>query len=157
MKYLLLAIKRIVYLRGILHNTEDLSPYAGPEDGSPRGKNEASLPPTLRLREEIEDIVDHQIISTRNGGYQRYLVKWKGRPLSDCTWITDQDFQKLNLDLYEQFHAINSSGPSFSKPGGIDAKWKQPLKTYQRKENPKSKAQTLIWHDLGEDGLIWDL
>ncbi|KAH7537757.1 hypothetical protein FEM48_Zijuj03G0126800 [Ziziphus jujuba var. spinosa] len=91
-------------------NIEDLSSYEGHENDTARGSKAASLPSTFRLKEEIEDVVDHQIVSTRGGGYQRYLIKWKDRPLSDCTWITDQEFQKLNQDLYDQFHAINSPG-----------------------------------------------
>ena len=91
--------------------------------------NEANLPPSFQLKKEIEDIVDHQIASTRSGGFQKHLVEWKNRPLSDCTWITDQDFQKLNQDLYERFHAINLLGSSFLKSREIDAKWNHPLKT----------------------------
>lgn len=31
------------------------------------------------------------------------------------------------------------------------------LKAYQRIGKPDSKAQSLIWHDLGDNGIIWDL
>ena len=32
-----------------------------------------------------------------------------------------------------------------------------PLKVYQRRKGVGSKAQTLIWHSLGHNGLRWDL
>lgn len=47
-----------------IFNMEDLNPYAGHENDSPSGRNEANLPPSCQLREEIEDIVGHQIVST---------------------------------------------------------------------------------------------
>ncbi|KAH7522525.1 hypothetical protein FEM48_Zijuj07G0147800 [Ziziphus jujuba var. spinosa] len=62
-------------------NIEDRSSYEGHENDTARGSKAASLPSTFRLKEEIEDVVDHQIVSTRGGGYQRYLIKWKDRPL----------------------------------------------------------------------------
>ncbi|KAH7546487.1 hypothetical protein FEM48_Zijuj01G0206100 [Ziziphus jujuba var. spinosa] len=52
-------------------NIEDLSSYEGHENDTASGRKAASLPSTFRLKEEIEDVVDHQIVSTRGGGYQR--------------------------------------------------------------------------------------
>ncbi|KAH7533414.1 hypothetical protein FEM48_Zijuj04G0128200 [Ziziphus jujuba var. spinosa] len=46
-------------------NIEDLSSYEGHENDTARGSKAASLPSTFRLKEEIEDVVDHQIVSTR--------------------------------------------------------------------------------------------
>ena len=41
------------------------------------------FPPKLsHAAENINSILDDQIISTRNGGTQRYLVNWRGRPES---------------------------------------------------------------------------
>ena len=63
--------------------------------------------------------------------------------LSESTWITDNLFQQFNPDLYEKFHAFNSPGSSFSKPGGVDGdKWQPPLKVYHKRKG--SKAQALI-------------
>ena len=41
--------------------------------------------------ERIERILDDQTISTRNKGYQHYLVRWQGRPESEDSWITRED------------------------------------------------------------------
>uniref|UniRef100_A0A2N9GGF1 RNA-directed DNA polymerase n=1 Tax=Fagus sylvatica TaxID=28930 RepID=A0A2N9GGF1_FAGSY len=50
------------------------------------------IPAPLNLpyarKEHIDAILDEQIVSTRDGGVQRFLVHWHGRPTSDCTWIT---------------------------------------------------------------------
>ena len=78
-------------------------------------------------------IVDHHVVSTRSGAYEKYIVKWKGHPLSDCTWIIDKELQALDHDLYDKFHAFNSSGLSSFKQGRDDGgPWRQPLKTYNR-------------------------
>ena len=95
------------------------------------------------------------MVSTRQGGYQKFLVKWKGHPLSDCTWITDEEFQTLALDLYDQFHAFNSPGSSFSKPGRNDkGYWQHPLKTYKRRGKV---IQTLAWHMPKDGDPFWEL
>ena len=107
----------------------------------------------LAYHQEIEDVVDHQIVLTREG-YQKYLVKWRGRPLSNCTWITNGEFQYSNQDLYERFHVFNLSRSSFPKSGGVDGdKRKPPLKVYQRCKGVDSKARTLIQHSLNDNGL----
>ncbi|KAH7528984.1 hypothetical protein FEM48_Zijuj05G0135400 [Ziziphus jujuba var. spinosa] len=62
-------------------NIEDLSSYEGHENDTARGSKAASLPSTFRLKEEIEDVVDHQIVSTRGGGYQRYRAIPRMKPL----------------------------------------------------------------------------
>ena len=54
----------------------------------------------------------------------RFERSFRGRALSDCTWITYRVFQQLNQDLYERIHVFNSSGSIFSKPRGVDGdKW----------------------------------
>lgn len=67
------------------------------------------------LHTEIEDIVDTKIISTRKGGFQKYLVKWKNLAWSNCTWICDEEFQNFNCDLYEKYHSCSSSGSLLTK------------------------------------------
>ena len=86
------------------------------------------------MKEEIENIVDHQVVSTRSRGYEKYLVKWKGHPLSNCTWTIDEELLALDHDLYDRLHAFNSSGSSSFKPGRDDGGLcQQPLKTYKRR------------------------
>ena len=41
--------------------------------------------PNPYLKDEIKDIVGHQIVLTKRGGYQRYLMKWREMSLSNCT------------------------------------------------------------------------
>ena len=68
-----------------IFNIKDLTLCSNPKDVITNGGPNARLPPAPCLKEEIEDVIDHRFVSTRGGGYQKYLVKWRGRPLSDCT------------------------------------------------------------------------
>lgn len=138
-------------------NIEDLTRYSGHAKNSNWADPVASLPAPKSFQDEIEDVVDHQIVSTQHGGYQKYLIKWKECSLSDCTWIIDEEFQRLNPDLYEDFHAFNSTRSSSFKPGRVDGKWQQPIKVYKRRGSNGSKAQALIWHMLDDVGPTWEI
>ena len=75
-------------------------------------------------KEQIEKILDDQVISTRNRGYQRYLVRWLGRPDSDDSWISREELQELDPDLLERYQSQldpYSTGSSSSHPGRIGA------------------------------------
>ncbi|GFY95681.1 hypothetical protein Acr_10g0010660 [Actinidia rufa] len=63
----------------------------------------APLPISPAPKEHIDAILDEQIISTRDGGVQRFLVRWSGRPASDDTWITSDDLQQIDRDLFEYY------------------------------------------------------
>lgn len=77
-------------------------------------------------------MLDEQVVSIRGGGYHKLLIKWKGCPLNECTWITKQEFQYLDQDLYERYHGFNLSMTTFFNPRIIDRdKWQQPIKVYQ--------------------------
>ena len=81
-------------------------------------------PPTNwpERRERIERILDDQAISTRNRNYQRYLVRWQGRPESEDSWITKEDLQRMDPDILERYQSQidpYSTGSSSSHPGRI--------------------------------------
>ncbi|GFY91156.1 hypothetical protein Acr_07g0013520 [Actinidia rufa] len=85
------------------------------------------LPPESGISStfNIEDLIafkDEQIISTRDGDVQRFLVCWSGRPASDDTWITSEDLQQIDRDLFEYYQsrpAIHSTESSFLHPGRV--------------------------------------
>ncbi|GFZ18557.1 hypothetical protein Acr_27g0002960 [Actinidia rufa] len=82
----------------------------------------APLPNSPAPKEHIDAILDEQIISTRDGGVQRFLVRWSGRPVSDDTWITSEDLQQIDRDLFEYYQsrpAIHSTESSFLHPGRV--------------------------------------
>ena len=114
-----------------IFNVEDLYIYHGYHNDVSE-ELDLQLLPTLSPRPKIEYVLDDQLVSTQQGGYQNFLVKWRGKPHSENTWIMTTDFQKLNPDLYELYQASNSSEPSSFKPGRIDGG--NPFKVYSRKK-----------------------
>ena len=114
-----------------IFNVEDLHIYHG-HHNDVNEELDLQLPSTLSPRPEIEHVFDDQLVSTQQGGYKIFLVKWRGKPHSENTWITTTDFQKLNLDLYELYQASNLSELSSFKLGGIDGG--KPFKVYSRKK-----------------------
>uniref|UniRef100_A0A2N9G4P9 Reverse transcriptase n=1 Tax=Fagus sylvatica TaxID=28930 RepID=A0A2N9G4P9_FAGSY len=68
----------------------------------------------LTHKESIDAILDEQVILTRDGTVQRFLVRWHGRPESDCTWIAREDLQQLDPDLLEYYQSRIDALPSTS-------------------------------------------
>ena len=77
-------------------NVDDLVPYRGtfdipsnplmdePTHDLPESSLLPLLPPKLSHAEEnIDSILDDQIVSTRDGGTRRYLIKWKEKSDSE--------------------------------------------------------------------------
>uniref|UniRef100_A0A2N9H5T6 Reverse transcriptase n=1 Tax=Fagus sylvatica TaxID=28930 RepID=A0A2N9H5T6_FAGSY len=109
------------------------------------------IPAPLNLpyarKEHIDAILDEQIVSTRDGGVQRFLVRWHGRPTSDCTWITRDELQQLDPDLleyYQSYPSLHSTGSSSSHPEGVgaDTRYKQ---TYKRRLKKKTAQPVALW------------
>jgi hypothetical protein len=99
------------------------------------------------LKEHIDAILDEKIVSTRDGGVQRFLVRWQGHPTSDCTWITRDELQQLDPDLleyYQSYPSLHSTGSSSSQPEGIgaDIRYKQ---TYKRRLKKKTALPVALW------------
>jgi hypothetical protein len=101
-----------------IFNVEDLTPYPGHVAESPPAPPTFPSPATTKRRDEIEVILDDQLVSTRRGGYQKFLVKWKNRPISDRYWLQTEEVQCLNPDLYEFYQAQHSSESKAFPAGG---------------------------------------
>ena len=95
-------------------------------------------------KESIDAILNGQIVSTRDGGVHRFLVRWRGRPDSDCTWITRDELERLDPDLLEYYQSssyFHSTGLSSSHPWGVGAntRYKPSItRTYRRKSKKKT-------------------
>ncbi|XP_035539653.1 uncharacterized protein LOC118344024 [Juglans regia] len=87
------------------HHVDNETPVAVPK-----------FPKKTTPKEEIEEILEDQIVSTRRGGYQKFLVKWKNRPYSNCSWVRTEELQRLNPDLCEFTKRVTCrSGVLFSR------------------------------------------
>ena len=70
---------------------KDLCIYHGHHNGVSE-ELDLQLPPALSLRPEIKYVLDGQLVFTQQGGYQKILVKWRGKPHFKNTWIAKTDF-----------------------------------------------------------------
>ncbi|GFZ01778.1 leucine-rich repeat protein kinase family protein [Actinidia rufa] len=96
-------------------------------------------------KEHIDAILDEQIISTRDGGVQRILVCWSGRPASDDTWITSDDLQQIDRDLFEYYQSSSFTfdGVEFSSPW--ESKCKEPLSFAMRLRFALGSAKGILY------------
>ena len=109
------------------------------------------IPPHLALppaqKEHIDAILDEQTVSTSDGGVQRFLVRWRGRPESDTTWITRAELQRIDPDLLEYYQS-HSSGSTSSYPGGVGADTSTGLIILQDHGRRRRTVQPLsLWLD----------
>ncbi|XP_026655874.1 uncharacterized protein LOC113461018 [Phoenix dactylifera] len=90
---------------------------------------ECPRPKFSKKHDRIERILDEQIISTRRKGYQRYLVRWHGRPESDDTWITREELQQIDPDILEHYQSqtqLPSTELNFPQSGRIGGDTNEP-------------------------------
>uniref|UniRef100_A0A2N9IG07 RNA-directed DNA polymerase n=1 Tax=Fagus sylvatica TaxID=28930 RepID=A0A2N9IG07_FAGSY len=133
-------------------NIEDLIAYKGPATIPDDPFTEPSPTPTISPdfdpippnippthKESIDAILDEQVVFTRDGTVQRFLVRWHGRPESDCTWIAREDLQQLDPDLLEYYQSRIDALPSTS--------YRPPItRVYGRRKKPSVPPVTL-WLD----------
>ncbi|CAA2982891.1 Hypothetical predicted protein [Olea europaea subsp. europaea] len=86
---------------------------------------------TFSHQDIVDEVLDDEIIASQNGGFRRFLVRWKDRPLSDATWINEEEFRQLDPKLLDAY--LDYTSPSSFQPGRNDATRKQ-LKVYSRRK-----------------------
>ena len=72
----------------------------------------------------IDKIIDHRTIITdsKEDDYE-FLVQWKGKPISDASWINSNDLLNFAPHLHSDFFLnmkATSSEMKSSNPGGVD-------------------------------------
>ncbi|KAI0505092.1 hypothetical protein KFK09_016049 [Dendrobium nobile] len=75
--------------------------------------------PKSPIAEKVDTILSDEIISTREGGRRRYLIRWKGKPESKDTWLDCEELQHINpdaLEIYESIRDTYSTESSFLPP-----------------------------------------
>lgn len=64
-----------------------------------------TVPYITAHKDKIDAILDEQIVLTKDGEVQRFLVCWVDLPNSDCAWILRETLQQLDLDLLELYRS----------------------------------------------------
>jgi len=114
---------------GITHifNVEDLTLYRGTFEppslpfSASAGTQVPKLPTFPQSHTDIEVVLDDEFVSSSYDGFRRLLVQWVGRPQSDATWITEDEFRELNPALLEWYIQDNSPKSSSFQAGEYDA------------------------------------
>ena len=57
----------------------------------------------------MDIILDDEFVTSRDGGFSRFLVKWHARPDSDATWIQEDDLRHLDPSLLDCYILFPSS------------------------------------------------
>jgi len=134
-------------------NIEDLVDYKGPNFNlSNPLDDESSLKPISKKQslsplsnilpntvDQIDKIVDDEIITTKDGGTRKYLVRWKGKSPTDDSWIDRSELQNIDPDILEQYESFsfsNSTESSSFQLGENDADIMKP----KCNSKPNSKA-----------------
>ena len=98
--------------------------------------------PSLQYSKEMVDIIlDDELVTSRDYGFRRFLVKWHGRPDSDATWIQEDDLRHLDHLLLECYLSSHSSESSSFQPRGNDGAWNRPISRPKRNMKPKSNDE----------------
>ncbi|KAG6761264.1 hypothetical protein POTOM_034472 [Populus tomentosa] len=111
-----------------IFNIEDITAFKGDiNDHDHRSQTEDTpaclpkAPTTSTPQEDIASISDHQFVSTRRGGYYKFLVQWRHRSLSDSAWIKGTELQRLHPELFAAYVHRNLPESSSSWELAIDA------------------------------------
>nr|CAD1844638.1 unnamed protein product [Ananas comosus var. bracteatus] len=66
----------------------------------------------------VEDILDVRESVTRRGTHHRYLVRWRGRPLSDSSGVSEAELRQLREDFYKRYQDAISTKSRFPQLEG---------------------------------------
>ncbi|KAA8515182.1 hypothetical protein F0562_018361 [Nyssa sinensis] len=107
-------------------NIEDLTEFKGDVDKffaipSPEVTPALRVPENTAPRDEIAAILDHQFVTTRRGGYYKFLVQWKNNPNSESVWLQASEVQRLHPHLFAAYIRQNLPESSSSGEPAIDA------------------------------------
>ena len=86
----------------------------------------------------VDIILDDEFVTSKDGGFCRFLVKWYRRPNSNGTWILEDDLRHLDpsfLDCYLSSHSSKSSSFQLRRNYGA---WSRPISRPIRDRKPKS-------------------
>ena len=84
----------------------------------------------------MDIILDDEFVTSRGGGFRRFLVKWHGCLDSNATWIQKDDLRHLDPSLLDSYLSSHSSEPSSFQLRGNDGAWSRPISRPRRYKKP---------------------
>ena len=104
-----------------IFNIEDLTAYQGCMSSQELQDSPSTVPQVQPAPEIIDSILTHQFVSTRRGGYYKFLVKWASKPKSEAVWLQGSEVHRLNPQLYTDYVEHYLPEASYWGREGIDA------------------------------------
>ena len=111
---------------------------------SEASKGAPTMPSIQYSKEMVDIILNDEFVTSRDGGFCRFLVKWHGRPDFDATWIQKDDLHHLDpllLGYYLSSHSLESS--SF-QPEGSDGAWSRLISSLDKIGSPSPMMVVII-------------
>jgi hypothetical protein len=87
-----------------IFNISDLYPYREDDTRGSEDQKEIQWEKQMPVAEnpQMEKIIDQRTgKKTRRKTYFEYLVKWKGHPIEDASWVNEADIQKHGKSVQE--------------------------------------------------------
>ena len=113
-------ISHVFNVEDLLPYRDIFEPYALPSSvfGGETSKG-APIMPSLQYSKEMMDIIfDNEFVTSRDGDFRHFLVKWFGCLDFDATWMKD-DICHLDHSLLDYYLSSHSSESSSFQHGGM--------------------------------------
>ena len=101
-----------------IFNVADLYSFEG-FDGevTPVAEQVGNLP-TIQ-QDVIQKVLDVKEVKSRRGHqYRRFLVKWLGKPVTESTWVAEDELQQLDPEIYAEVSKVFASDIDLFSRGG---------------------------------------
>ena len=86
----------------------------------------------------MDIILDDKFVTSKDGGFRRFFVKWHGRPDSNAIWIQEDDLLCLDPSLLDRYLSFHSSESSSFQPERNVGVWSRPISRPTRDKKLKS-------------------
>ncbi|XP_038695889.1 uncharacterized protein LOC119993050 [Tripterygium wilfordii] len=107
----------------------------------------AVLPPPVQstaLNDSPYVIIQRDFVPTRRGGYWRYLVLFRNRPISDGVWLTESHLRHFYPELLQQYLQIYSTESSSAQAEVVDAAHTQPSSSMHDVDNTEPRDDSAV-------------
>ena len=134
-------------------DVEDLLPYRGTFEPSTlpssvsageASKGAPTMPSFQDFKEMVDIILNGEFVTSRDGCFRHFLVKWHGRPDSDATWIHKDDLRLLDPSLLDRYLSSHSLESSCFQLGRNDRAWNRPIFRPKQDRKPKFNDDCII-------------
>jgi hypothetical protein len=86
-----------------IFNVEDFTAYQGSMYSQELEDLPSTVPQIQPTPEIVNSILTRQFVSTKRGGYHKFLVKWASKSKSEAVWVQGYEVHRFNSQLYKDY------------------------------------------------------